>query len=1118
MGFLRSFKIRFDFLPPGAAILWFALFGCASHLAAQTVAINEVMASNADVIADDDGDYSDWIELYNYGHDTLNLEGFGITDDLERPFRWIFPEYHMAPGAFLLIWASGKDRRDPQAHLHTNFSISSAGEPVLLFRPDSAMINAMNAVEMPTGISYGRQPDGTGPWGYFYEPTPGVQNFTEPFAALIPPPAFSHSSGFYEDPFELSLSVDNESAVIVYTTDGSEPDISNLEGTSYFYRTGYVHSPHQEARPFQSASYTSEAYSRPLTVYDRSTDSDKLSSICTDYSNYPNYFPDGPVQKGTVVRAAAFLNGARSPIVSHTYFVSEQGAFDHDLPVVSLSLNEDELFDYEKGIYVPGVDFDQWREDNPDESVGIFTPANYFRRGRETEKPSVFQYFENRTELINQNIGIRIHGGWSRTLRHKSLRLYPRNAYDEENALGIPIFGIDGGTDFKRLLLRSSGNDYNLTYMRDAFLQASVSHLNFDTQAYRPMVLYINGEYFGMTNARERYDKFYIERVYGIEEGELDFLNNNAEVAEGDSLHFIALREDAAQADFSDEGQMEYFKTLIDFENFTDYHIAQIYIDNRDWPGNNVRLFRKRLSGFDPFAPPGQDGRWRWMMFDTDFGAGFLGPENYKYNTLAFATSPHQYHYANPEWATLLLRKFLENEGVKIDFVNRFADLMNTAFLPERMEAVIDSLAANIASERHLHAHRWSTLENWEAEVEVMRQFVNLRPAYQREHLREEFGLAGMYDLTLDVSDTDHGYVRLNSIDVNGGTPGVPNDTYPWSGVYFNGIPVRISAVAAPGYRFVRWEGEVGGTAPVIKRSFAGDVYIKAVFEKSDPAAETVLHYWHFNTLSGEHAGAVLPDESYNGDARIYYPGPGPGYMDAVEEGSELNAKFNEPAGSALRVRNPSQTRSLLIEGSTSRFEDIRLSYAARRTTNGADRQTLHYRTAAGQPFVKFATVALQTDFELYSFDFSGVPGAVNNPHFAVRIDFAGINAAGLSGNNRFDNISIEGVAMVPGDCETLSSDGSSGLLDCPKITLEVAPNPSSGLTYLSFSTPFGGLASLDVYDLNGRSVASLQQVRAISQNVYRVPFDTSGLNSGVYLVRLTTAREVAAVRLLVLE
>lgn len=204
--------------------LFLSLF-FASPISAQIV-INEVQASNSDTILDENGDASDWIELYNTGENSVDLSGFGLSDNENNIFKWEFPSVSLSAGEYLLIWASGKDRNDITGELHTNFSINRGGEEIILTDLNGTRWDEITPIEIPNGISYGRFPDGESPFFFFENPTPGAPNSEPGFSQNLPPPVFSHEGRQYSDPFELTLSSE-EGTDIYYTKDGSEPSQGN---------------------------------------------------------------------------------------------------------------------------------------------------------------------------------------------------------------------------------------------------------------------------------------------------------------------------------------------------------------------------------------------------------------------------------------------------------------------------------------------------------------------------------------------------------------------------------------------------------------------------------------------------------------------------------------------------------------------------------------------------------------------------------------------------------------------------------------------------------------------------------------------------------------------------
>jgi hypothetical protein len=800
-----------------------------------SIVINEFMASNNSTSADEDGDYSDWIEIYNRGSTVVSLYGIGLSDSVD-PFRWTFPNITLNPGQYLLVWASGKNRILPGAPLHTNFSISAAGELLRLTYPNGKPIDAVEPITLPQDISYGLKPDGESGWYFFDHPTPGTANTSIGYKELLAPPTFSQVGGFYAEGFNLSLTATDPDVTILYTMDGSIPDSNNLNGATYFYKNQY---PQKPADPFGeklTSVYRSYIYNQPISIVNRANEPDKLTHISTTFDKDPGYyFPSNPVFKGTVIRARTIKPGAMpSAVQTRTFFVTPQTNTRYSLPVISLSIQEDMLFDYNIGIYVAGTVFDEWRAKNPGLFVHMFVPANYFRETREWEYPAHMELFEASQvqPVLSQDIGFRVTGKGSRSLPRKSLTLYARDEYGVSQ-FNYPIFPKLPYNNYKRLILRNSGQDEDRTNFRDALIQTVVSNLRADTQAYRPAALFINGEYWGIHNIRQHYDKYYLNQVYGVDPENIDYLSRDSVVEEGDAQHYQDTLNYIKTNGLQNDQNYQYIQTRIDVDNFMDYQIANIYAANTDWPSNNLDFWRLRTSEYNPQSPYGQDGRWRWLIFDTDLGFGFF-IDNFTHNTLKFATMTGGPAYPNPDWATFLLRSFLENENFKVDFINRFADLMNTTFLPERVTGIIASMKQVIEPEMPEHIARWSrplNMDIWNNNVNVMVNFANQRPAYQRLHIRQQFGIESDVNVTLNVSNPNLGYIRINTLDITANTPGVSEKPYPWKGVYFKGIPIQVTAVPRPGYKFMGWVEYPEQTSATFKMLPTDGMTLTARFE-----------------------------------------------------------------------------------------------------------------------------------------------------------------------------------------------------------------------------------------------------------------------------------------------
>ncbi len=620
-------------------------------------------------------------------------------------------------------------------------------------------------------------------------------------------PVFSAVGGYYSQPFELTLSTNLDNVSIYYTLDGSEPTSSSL------------------------------LYTGPIPVKTRIGEPN-LYSMIEDVS--PRWqAPEGEVFKVNVVRARVIsLDGQSSPIITHTYLVDEEKRYS--LPVISITTQPDYLFDYQNGLYMMGPIYAAAY--NPDSGLNTWEfPANYTQRGAAWERPAHIEYFDaNGKPGFSQNITMRIHGAMSRERAQKSLRIYADCVQGCNGVVAYELFpGLTSTAtgqpiqQFTTFLMRNSGNDWERTMFRDALIQKLVEHTRLDIQAYQSAVVFINGEYWGIHNLRERLDEYYIENHYGIPAEEVVMLSDNALLSvgtPGDEQAYLNLLDFVKTQDMTDPENYAFIQTQMDVENYIDYQILEIYSDNNNWPHVNVEYWRKKTSAYEPNAPYGQDGRWRWMVFDTDFGFGLNnGMEAVNSNNLINAISPNWH-----EDAGTLFRSLLQNPDFKASFLRRFADHLNTSFEPGRVASEIDQMQAVIAPEIAEHIARWQgetgSLDNWQADVDLLRYFAENRPAAMRQQLIDYFALDGTANLHL-MSTPDMGYVRVNTVDIVAGTPGVPNPG-DWSGVYFTDMPVELTAIPLPGYRFEKWvnaSGEEFFTEELVV-TLDGDAAYTAVF------------------------------------------------------------------------------------------------------------------------------------------------------------------------------------------------------------------------------------------------------------------------------------------------
>jgi uncharacterized repeat protein (TIGR02543 family) len=351
----------------------------------------------------------------------------------------------------------------------------------------------------------------------------------------------------------------------------------------------------------------------------------------------------------------------------------------------------------------------------------------------------------------------------------------------------------------------------------------------------------------------------------------------------------------------------------------------------------------------------------------------------------------------------------LENDQFRNDFINHFSDQLNSALRPEVMKAKINSLKQKIEPEMAEHIHRWKSpgsLNSWHDNVNVMLNFADQRPTYQRSHLRDYFELGNDYQLQVDVPHPNRGYIKVNSLELLPGTEGLPDKIYPWSGQYFQGTRLMLEAVAAPGYVFAGWEGSSTASSEKLLLEPDGDLALTAVFERQQDVPQ-LIHYWNFNATDNlQEASYTLREGSL--DMPVAEDGESDISSSTGNGFSGLNARFGEEAASHLRINN-SLGSQLVYTLPTTGYSNINFQYETRRSGQGAGMLVVEYSTD-GSSFTEMERISVQDeDPALYTIDFSTIAQVNNNPDFKIRITFEE-GEGSTAGNNRFDNVTLSGL------------------------------------------------------------------------------------------------------------
>ncbi len=664
-----------------ALIIFFSLISL--FVDGQSVLINEFMAKNNITIQDEDGDFSDWIELYNASNSTISLLNYSLSDDNNELDKWVFPEITILPHSYLLVFASDKNRLDT-CELHTNFKISASGEELYLSNNSGAIIDQTNAADLSSDESYGRIPDGHTNWFVINTPSPNSSNNSS--NRLL----FSHQQGFYTA--SLSLKIYALTAdTIYYTLNGDIP----TESTNIFTDSILVNDINPQANI--------------LSEIPTSPDKSLLS-----FKGWES--PPEISDKATILRFASYNNGTRtSKIYTKTFFVGDEILEKYTIPVISLVTEYDNLFNFDSGIFVPGVYYDST---NPEWS------GNYFRHGDNWERDVHIEYFENNGDPgFSQDAGLRIHGGKTRHAAQKSLRLYARNEYGEKY-FNYKLFPQKQVNTYKRFILRTTMGAWGgQTIIKDLLAQNISSSLNIDYQDFQAVIVYINGEYWGIHTIRDRIDERYVEYTHGINEASVEF-------REPGNIAYENLMEFIGNNSLEYESNYEYVTTQIDIDNYIDYTIAELFFANYDWPANNMKLWRE--------IP---DGKWRWVLYDLDAGFG-----NESYNMFAHASrNDSTITWPNSPSSTFLFRNLIKNEMFKSLFVARYAEILNTYFDAELMKNKLDSIKGIYSPEILSHIGRWNypdSYSDWEEDIENdLSSFIENRPCVIREQIMAFFNL-----------------------------------------------------------------------------------------------------------------------------------------------------------------------------------------------------------------------------------------------------------------------------------------------------------------------------------------------------------------------------------------
>lgn len=569
--------------------------------------------------------------------------------------------------------------------------------------------------------------------------------------------SFSKTKSFYSEDIEVELKANRENAVIYYTIDGNDPDEK------------------------------SKKYKSPIKISSRS----KVNA--------------------TTIKAIAVTEEETSEIFHKSYVTGKNVTerFSDETLIFVLSTDEYNLYDYYYGVATEGYIRDEYlkSDDYDGGELEQNAPANWYISGRESERDMYVEvYTPDGEQLISQAAGARVVGGYSRAVSQKSWRLIARNIYSEGNGKFKYAF-FEGATDaygnlltrYDRITLRNGANDREFAGVRDELSMTLSAQAGFpDTQNVRPAAVFLNSEYYGFSWIHEAYSNDYLANNYGGNKDNYRIVGAKEQEVEGDDEQCVNdwnYMLEVARRGLTNYYNFEEFCSLVDVDNLIQYYAIQIYVDNKDWPGNNFKAWRYYPSEGEVITSKYLDGKWRFLLFDAEFAWGLYG-NGYRDNTLSNVLSGN-----HMQGDSLLLRKLLERSDMREKFANAMCDLMGGAFAEQNVLDVLDELIEKSDTEcmyalENGYTSSWARREHFEDSRNQIREFAGKRSTIMLNAMSEKFSYdKEYYKVVLNNPTGAKGSLNTQTLTTSGTV----------SADYFADCKVPLTMEALGGYEFDYW-------------------------------------------------------------------------------------------------------------------------------------------------------------------------------------------------------------------------------------------------------------------------------------------------------------------------
>lgn len=460
-----------------------------------------------------------------------------------------------------------------------------------------------------------------------------------------------------------------------------------------------------------------------------------------------------------VCARALYADGTWSETAVRTYFAGETVNERYDTLIFSITTDPYNLYDYEYGILVKGKLRDEFLLENPEAEIDGTTPANYLMRGRESERPIHLEVFNASGDmLLEQDAGVRVYGGWSRSNDMKSLKLFARKEYDEENnKFRYPFFTTsmdESGQlvdSFKRLVLRAYGNDINNAFIREELFQTLAKQAGYEAKAVRPAAVYVNGAYFGAYYLTEPYHESYFEEHYKKFDGVMEILEGTEKYKQGESDgsnqyavdDYQEMYEKYAYTDLTDDAVYAELCEQVDVENYIEYYAYQMYVGNEDWPQNNYKAYRYYAAEGEEYSDEAPfDGKWRYLLHDMDFSTGIYGTGPTQRYLTELVGKLGDSSYDCPLFSRLMCRKDCQDI-----FIKKSLELLNGVFRDAYFAEQMDIMHAERLNEQ-LHSPDSGHLETWGTDINQVEKNMSNIESYMKKRANYVYmNLYAFFDL-----------------------------------------------------------------------------------------------------------------------------------------------------------------------------------------------------------------------------------------------------------------------------------------------------------------------------------------------------------------------------------